>query len=124
MENKNVIKFECVECFESIEIITIENMDLNDDIKDTLIKEEICFECFENNYFICEDCGELHNNDECVEIITGYNEYIKVCNDCAEYNDDIYYNCSECGAWYHMNYMERYDVDTSVVIMNQCARSA
>ena len=126
MENKNVIKFECVECCEVIEISSIENMDLNDDIKDALIREEICFECFENDYFICEECGELHNNEKCVEIITGYNEYIKVCEECAEYNNDIYYNCNECGTWYHMNYMERYDVDVcgyNEAVCHECVNS-
>ena len=123
----NIVKFECMECGENIEVVTIENSDLNNDIKELLKDGELCLECFENNYFVCHECGELHENDELIEIKTGYNEYIKVCEGCAEYNDDIYYNCHECGTWYHTNYMECHDVDIcgyNEVVCNSCLNNS
>src|SRR3990167_3211700 len=50
----------------------------------------ICRDCFQDNYFTCEDCGSLRHNDNARNTV----EDNIICEKCADYN---YYTCSECG---------------------------
>ena len=59
----------------------------------------ICQECFEENYFICEYCGEICPNDEHVWVSDNAycpNSGFGVCENCA----DNYYQCDECGDYF------------------------
>jgi len=63
----------------------------------------ICQDCYENYYFMCEDCGKIEHQDN------GY--WIKdaeklVCENCADNN---YYCCEDCGEWYeNTTYIEHH----------------
>ena len=97
---ENIVKFECVECCEVIEISSIENSDL----KEELIKNKICVDCFNNDYFVCEDCGEIESIEYKTTVQDGYNSFMNVCDECISYNNHIYIYCEECDTWYHTNY--------------------
>lgn len=72
----------------------------------------ICEDCVENEYFVCEDCGELIPADEIVSINDGYRY---VCSDCAENN---YYRCEACGGWYSIGNV--YTDDYNTVVCTDC----
>ena len=54
----------------------------------------LCQDCYENDYFYCEDCEEIHHNDELIVIDNGANY---VCEDCASNN---YNQCVHCDEWH------------------------
>lgn len=59
----------------------------------------ICEECYENNYFQCEDCGEIFlREQECYEDGVGRS----VCQMC----DENYAACEHCGERYRYNDMQ------------------
>ena len=49
-----------------------------------------CKECFERNFFECDDCGEIHRR---AEIHFTYNSRY-ICDGCAE---NGYIRCNDCG---------------------------
>lgn len=63
--------------------------------------DTICESCFEDDYFTCEDCGEIHHRDDVIVANpdTRYAEYI--CSDCA---DRHYYHCEDCGEYFSDNH--------------------
>lgn len=54
----------------------------------------ICENCYQDDYFTCDKCGEVHNCSDMVPI--NDDDYL-VCNDCA---DRYYYQCNGCGKYY------------------------
>ena len=109
--SNEIIKFECVECFEAVEIVP----ELITDKEETMEANKLCEKCFNENYFYCEECGEYHDYSTTdYEEVEFWAEYKKICLSCIEYNDDKYYYCEDCGKYkYNGDYEEYliYDVD-------------
>ena len=61
LNNSSLIKFECIECLDDIELVISE---LNPEIKEIMVKENICLTCFNENYFKCWNCGQYHNYND------------------------------------------------------------
>ena len=65
--------------------------------------EYVCQDCFDEYYFICEDCGKIEDRDN------GYwikDSEILVCEDCVNNN---YYRCEDCGDYFrNTTYIESY----------------
>ena len=84
MENKKI----CSECGcvidQDNEVIEIDN-------------KILCQNCFEENYFVCHDCGEIHSQDE--RYYVDYGDY-DICQSCYEGN---YFVCNDCGEVYPMD---------------------
>lgn len=105
MLNNEIIKFECVECFEDVEIIVSnELLQLDPVVKEIIKNENMCLSCFYDNYFKCWNCGEYHNyNDISMEEIKifdgGIETYVPICGDCIDNNPDSFYVCEGCGEW-------------------------
>ena len=78
MENKKV----CRDCGcvidQDNEVIEIDN-------------EYLCQSCYENNYFVCHDCGTIHPMDEEYWV---QSEQYSICEDCYSYD---YFTCGDCG---------------------------
>lgn len=55
-----------------------------------------CNDCFYSNYFICDDCDEIHPIDE---RNTTYNGNF-ICDDCFHTN---YFTCDDCGRSFHID---------------------
>lgn len=68
----------------------------------------ICQECFEEEYFICDGCGEIHSNDEQVWVHDSIytNRGFYVCESCADNN---YYQCDECEEYFTGSYIRSDD---------------
>lgn len=66
----------------------------SDGIYTTHDGDEICVDCLENNYFCCEECGEIWHIDDSISVDDG-EKY--VCPDCA---NSEYYQCVDCGHYY------------------------
>lgn len=75
-----------VKCDDCGEIVSI------NDIRTTEDDRYICQNCVEANYFYCDNCGELHHNDECFHIEDTDED---ICGRC--YDGGGYTCCSECG---------------------------
>ena len=109
--SNEIIKFECVECFESVEIIP----ELITSKEEIMQREELCEKCFNENYFYCEECEEYHEYATTdYEEVEFWAEYKKICLNCIEYNDDRYYYCGDCGKYKYSGDYEGYviyDVD-------------
>lgn len=60
--------------------------------------ETICESCYEDNYFTCEDCGEIHHNEDLIVVNPGRGDEQYVCSDCAERH---YYRCDDCGEYFY-----------------------
>lgn len=54
----------------------------------------LCYDCYYENYFYCQKCGENCHSDDRVCI---QDEDIDVCCDCA---DNCYYQCEHCNSYY------------------------
>lgn len=68
--------------------------------------ETICESCYENNYFTCEDCGEIHSHEDLIVVDPGHRYEQYVCSDCAERH---FYRCDDCGEYFsddEINYCE------------------
>ena len=101
LNNSNLIKFECVECLDDIELVTSE---LNPEIKEIIKENEICLDCFNKNYFKCWNCGQYHNyNDMSAEDIEINGNYEPICGDCIDSDPDIFYYCEGCGEYKYYN---------------------
>lgn len=66
--------------------------------------EYICEDCYESDYFFCEECEQIHHVDNAIEAYKGISRArwarpvkITICTDCAYGN---YYRCSCCGEWF------------------------
>ena len=85
MENKKI----CSECGcvidQDNEVIEIDN-------------EYLCQNCFEENYFECQDCGDIHNKEEGYYVDSNYGYW--VCDNCYCNN---YFTCEDCGEIHHLD---------------------
>ena len=88
------------ECFDKYQQIIDEFAQMCDDCGEWCLKDEltdtgyqmICEECLENNYFVCELCGEYVNNEEMTIINNNrHNDTMHVCEYCKDTNSDIFY---------------------------------
>jgi formylmethanofuran dehydrogenase subunit E len=52
----------------------------------------VCKSCFDDYYFVCEDCNKVHHIDDMITTLQGK----CICDVCA---DDHYYHCDDCGDW-------------------------
>ena len=101
MENKKI----CRDCGciipDNDEVIEIDN-------------EYLCQNCFEENYFECDDCGEIHHKDYGYYIDSGYGYW--VCDNCFCNN---YFTCEICGE-NHYNDESHYIDNDNVYICDRC----
>lgn len=84
MENEKMICAECGEVIEGSNYYT------------TASGETICEDCYESEYFTCDDCGEIFPWDECI-YIDGRWKSRYICESCA---DDNHYYCEVCGEYH------------------------
>lgn len=78
----------CIECGEYI---------LKDDAIKTHDGEFICESCKEDNYYTCEDCGELYHQNDLTWI---EDKQMYVCETCLDGN---YYKCECCNKYFSSN---------------------
>lgn len=71
----------------------------------------ICDNCKDQYYFECEECGELHHNDDWLET----SDYTEICKECFDNN---YFECEDCNSIYHND--EKYTVDNETDICGNC----
>lgn len=57
----------------------------------------LCNSCFEDHYFVCEDCGDVEDADDMVTVHTYSSGEKYVCSYCAEHN---YYRCMDCDEYF------------------------
>ena len=102
-----IIKIECVECYEEIELFTCDNelkLQLDPEVLKIMKEHELCFDCFNENYFYCWNCKEWHSyNDVSVEEVkildNGVEDIVQVCGNCIDYDPEVFYCCEGCGEW-------------------------
>ncbi len=75
----------CIECGEYI---------LKDDAIEIYNGDYICESCRDDYYYTCEDCGEIHHQDDMTWI---EDKQMYVCDSCLDGN---YYQCEYCEHWY------------------------
>lgn len=69
----------------------------------------VCQSCYDDNYFTCGNCSEIHHYDDCVWGNTAY-----CSKDCA--NRRGWYECADCHTWTNRNYTN----DNDDIICNNC----
>lgn len=85
----------CIECGEYI---------LKDDAIEIYNGDYICESCRDDYYYTCEDCGEIHHQDDMTWI---EDKQIYVCDSCLDGN---YYRCEYCERYYSKDSVrETYD---------------
>ena len=76
----------------------------------------ICETCKDDDYYSCDNCGNLVSSDEGIYVEGGYNSSEgHYCPNCA---DDLTFTCSSCDRTYHNN--ERNTEDENLNICNDC----
>lgn len=83
-EKKELLHCDCCGCDIDTE---------NDEYYTTADGDTICEDCYYNDYFTCEYCGEIHHVDYSY---TAQDTGTMYCEDCK---DEFYY-CGECGEYY------------------------
>ena len=58
----------------------------------------ICEECYSDDYFHCEECGELHHYDDRVKVYTSTVNFKYMCLNCAKCSGAR--QCEDCGEWH------------------------
>ena len=118
LEIDGEIKTVCRDCAEQagfVQCADCEEWVPEDEIYYTHDGDPICQDCYDDNYFTCEECGEIHNVDDMVAVNRNYSDECYVCEDCAE-ND--YYRCDACGEYVsrrHLTY------DGNLTICDDCS---
>lgn len=85
----------------------------NDEYYTTADGDTICEDCYCNEYFTCECCGEIHHIDDAY---TAQDTYEMYCEDCK--NDELYY-CEDCGE-YHADGDNMHQLANGDYICNHC----
>lgn len=75
-----------------------------DDYYTTRNGSRVCYDCYCNFYFTCEDCGDVVHNDDYCNVV----DYGCVCITCVNSND--YWECTHCNRMYSSN-ATHYDVE-------------
>ena len=75
----------------------------------------ICQACYDDDFFTCEECGEIHRIDDMVVVDRNYASECYVCEDCAERD---YYHCEDCGEWVSARHVY---YDSNLTICDDCA---
>ena len=83
-----------------------------DDYYTTYDGRIICEDCYDSDYFTCEDCGKIFHIDDLISVNRG-GSY--VCPDCA---DRYYYRCDDCGEYFSEHNVRTDDFGT--VICDDC----
>ena len=68
--------------------------------------ENVCADCLDRRYTLCDDCNDYHWSDDVTKI-----DGRDVCDDCKA---DRYFECAECGDWFcndESNSLDGYDGD-------------
>lgn len=92
----------CTECASEFERCTdCGEMVRKDNGYITSTGDFICDECYCNNYFTCEECGEVHHYEKSIRINPNLRYEKYVCDDCA---DKHYYKCDDCGEYFDSDY--------------------
>ena len=60
--------------------------------------DKICESCFESDYVVCEDCGDVIPYDDAVQYNDGF-----YCETCATENMGLT-RCEDCGDWFNPEY--------------------
>jgi len=84
MPTRNVLTFECVKCHERFN---------EEERMATPDGEDICHDCFDEHYRVCDDCGRTEHIDD-----TTYAGSRRVCDNCF---DENYFECGHCGDYFH-----------------------
>lgn len=85
------------------------------DDEPTLYNDDfVCADCVENNYYHCNDCGELLHENDGHSVNCG--DYI-VCDGCLDAN---YSKCADCGEWFKSDNMRS---DDNISICNDCGQN-
>ena len=90
----------CADCAEALGFVQCADCGEwipEDEARITADGDTICESCYDDDYFTCEDCGEIHPNSELVEVNPGTYGVTYVCESCADRN---YYKCEECGEYF------------------------
>lgn len=102
----NECSVECSECGEYI---------LKEVAKETYDGDFICEDCYEDNYYTCENCGKVCHLEDCYWIA---DEEKYVCNKCL----DNYYKCEACHKYFSREGVcETYDENW---VCNECFRNS
>lgn len=98
-EDKNIVI--CEDCGKELDVD-------NDEYYETADGRIICYDCYCDDYFTCEQCGNIHPIDEAIET-SDTNRYF--CQNCADFE---LYQCNDCGDYYERsdNVYETADVRT------------
>ena len=67
-----------------------------DDAITTHAGDYICQNCYDDEYFTCECCDEVHHLDDLTHVNQGFRDELYVCDECASAS---YYRCDDCGAY-------------------------
>ena len=65
---------------------------------------QICEDCRDNSYTICDDCGRYVHNDNAINAYDDNGNQILICPDCRK---NYYEECEHCETIYHENVMEK-----------------
>ena len=84
-EEKNIII--CEDCGKEIDAES-------GDYFETADGRIICYDCYCEDYFTCENCGKIHFIGDCIETSDSHRYF---CVDCANFE---LYRCDDCDDWY------------------------
>lgn len=118
LEIDGEIKTVCRDCAERagfVECFDCERWVPEDEIYYTSDGDPICQECYDEGYFTCEECGEIHSMDDMIAVNRNYSDETYVCEDCADRN---YYRCDDCGEWVSSRHVY---YDSNLTICDECA---
>lgn len=99
IDNKDyyIIKITCDYCGDSFYYISIKRDDMICELKiyydfeSNSDYDTVCQNCVENEFFHCDECGELVHQDDAIWCEDNFTRY---CQDCA---DEFTFTCEECG---------------------------
>jgi hypothetical protein len=105
-ENRNLIELEidgskeiyCLDCIPELEKCKdCEEIYKKADMTE-IDGEFVCQGCYDDHYYTCENCNEIHHTDDTVEIHTGRRNTEFWCENCT---DRRAYKCDDCGNYFY-----------------------